>query len=44
MTGIETSFEPDAAAHDRYSAIFKAYLGIYPGLKSTFQLIAEDAL
>lgn len=44
MTGIESSFEPDAAAHARYSSIFKAYLSIYPGLKSTFQLIAENAL
>ena len=41
MTGIETVFEPDAAAHARYSEIFAAYLGIYPGLKRTFQRIAE---
>lgn len=43
MTGIETGFEPDPAAHARYSEIFKAYADIYPSLKSTFQLIAESA-
>jgi xylulokinase len=42
MTGIETGFEPDPKAHARYSEIFEAYLDIYPGLRSTFQLIAEN--
>ena len=43
MTGIETSHEPDHAAHRRYSKIFEAYRGIYPGLRVSFQLIAEMA-
>ena len=43
MTGIDRCFEPDLAAHHRYTEIFQAYRGIYPGLKSTFQLIAEKA-
>jgi xylulokinase len=42
MTGIDRSFEPDLALHERYSGIFDAYRSIYPGLKSTFQLIAEN--
>lgn len=41
MTGIETSFEPDAASHARYAEIFEAYRSIYPGLKNTFRLMAE---
>ncbi len=41
MTGIEKTYEPSAEAHERYSDIFEAYRGIYPGLKSTFRLIAE---
>jgi len=41
MTGIATVFEPDMAAHARYSEIFDAYLDIYPSLRSTFQLLAE---
>jgi xylulokinase len=41
MTGIEKSYEPDAAAHARYTDIFAAYRSLYPNLKSTFQLIAE---
>ena len=43
MTGIEKAYEPDMHAHARYSGIFEAYRSIYPGLKSTFQLIAEKA-
>jgi xylulokinase len=43
MTGIDRTFEPDLAAHARYRDIFEAYRSIYPGLKSTFQLIAEKA-
>lgn len=43
MTGIEKSYAPDTQAHARYSAIFEAYRSIYPGLKSSFQLIAEKA-
>lgn len=43
MTGIENSYEPEPQAHARYSDIFVAYRSIYPGLKSTFQLIAEKA-
>lgn len=43
MTGIDKTFEPDLAAHRRYTDIFEAYRSIYPGLKSTFQLIAEKA-
>ena len=42
MTGIDTVFEPDTAAHARYSEIFDAYLDIYPSLRSTFQLLAES--
>ena len=41
MTGTEMSFEPDAASHARYAEIFEAYRSIYPGLKSTFRLMAE---
>ena len=41
MTGVERSFEPDAASHGRYSDIFEAYQSIYPGLKNTFRLMAE---
>jgi xylulokinase len=43
MTGIKTSYLPDPEAHARYSALFEAYRSIYPGLKPTFQLIAEKA-
>jgi xylulokinase len=43
MTGIEKAYQPDMQAHERYSGIFEAYRSIYPGLKSTFQLIAEKA-
>ena len=43
MTGIEKVYAPDPEAHQRYSAIFKAYVAIYPGLKSAFRLIAENA-
>lgn len=43
MTGIEKSFEPDMAAHARYSGIFEAYRSIYPNLRATFQLMAEKA-
>jgi xylulokinase len=42
MTGVETGFAPDASAHDRYTQIFAAYRGIYPGLRSTFQAMAES--
>jgi xylulokinase len=42
MTGIEKSYEPDTQAHARYSAIYEAYRSIYPGLKHTFQLSAEQ--
>jgi xylulokinase len=41
MTGVEKSFEPDAASHARYAEIFEAYRSIYPGLKNTFRLMAE---
>jgi xylulokinase len=41
MTGVEKSFEPDAASHARYVDIFEAYRSIYPGLKDTFRLMAE---
>ena len=41
MTGIDRTYEPDLAVHHRYAGIFAAYRGIYPGLKSTFQLAAE---
>jgi xylulokinase len=41
MTGIEKTYTPDMQAHERYAGIFEAYRSIYPGLKSTFQLIAE---
>ena len=43
MTGIEKSYVPDAAAHERYGPVFEAYRSIYPGLRSTFQLMAETA-
>jgi xylulokinase len=43
MTGIDRTFAPDLDAHARYSDVFAAYRGIYPGLRSTFQLIAEKA-
>ena len=43
MTGVETSFEPDPVAHARYSDIFQAYVGIYPGLRSTFHRMAGIA-
>jgi xylulokinase len=43
MTGLEKTHEPDLAAHARYKDIFTAYRSIYPGLKSTFQLLAEAA-
>ena len=42
MTGIEKSYRPDADAHRIYSGIFKAYSSLYPNLKSTFKLIAEN--
>ncbi|MBL8790485.1 MAG: xylulose kinase [Rhizobiales bacterium] len=41
MTGVSRSFEPDPAAHERYSGIFEAYRSIYPGLKTTFRLMTE---
>jgi xylulokinase len=41
MTGVESNFEPDPAAHARYAEIFEAYRSIYPGLKNTFRLMAE---
>lgn len=41
MTGIETGYEPVAAAHARYSDIFEAYRSMYPGLKTTFRMLAE---
>jgi xylulokinase len=43
MTGIDRSHEPDRDNHTRYAAIFEAYRSIYPGLKSTFHLMAEAA-
>ena len=43
MTGIATVFAPDPAAHARYSEIFEAYRSVYPGLRSTFQRMAENA-
>jgi xylulokinase len=43
MTGIDRSHEPNPEAHHRYTAIFEAYRSIYPGLRSTFHLIAEKA-
>ena len=43
MTGIETTFEPDPAAHARYSQIFETYRDIYPSLKGTFRRMAEIA-
>jgi xylulokinase len=43
MTGIDRIYEPDLAIHRHYGQIFEAYRGIYPGLKSTFQRIAESA-
>jgi xylulokinase len=42
MTGIQDIYEPDSGAHKRYADIFEAYLDIYPNLKTTFQLIAEN--
>ena len=42
MTGVERTFEPDVAAHERYAQIFEAYLDIYPNLRTTFALIAEN--
>ena len=41
MTGIEGAYAPNPEAHARYGAIFAAYRSIYPGLSSTFRLIAE---
>ncbi len=41
MTGIEKSYAPDMEAHARYDGLYEAYRGIYPGLKSTFQRLAE---
>jgi xylulokinase len=41
MTGVEKSFEPNAASHARYAEIFEAYRNVYPGLKNTFRLMAE---
>jgi xylulokinase len=41
MTGIEKTYEPNGAAHARYSGIFEAYRSIYPNLRTTFQLMAE---
>jgi xylulokinase len=43
MTGIDKNFQPDATAHTRYSEIFEAYAGLYPGLKTTFHKLAETA-
>lgn len=43
MTGIERSYTPDMEAHAAYTGLYEAYRGIYPGLKSTFQRIAETA-
>jgi xylulokinase len=42
MTGVEKSYEPNQASHERYGAIFEAYRSIYPGLKNTFKLMAEN--
>ncbi len=42
MTGIDKTYVPDAAMHERYTQIFAAYRALYPTLKSTFQLIAEN--
>jgi xylulokinase len=42
MTGTERNFEPDMASHQRYSDIFQAYRSLYPGLKQTFQVMAEN--
>jgi xylulokinase len=42
MTGIEKVFEPEPEAHKRYAGIFEAYRSIYPGLKGTFRLMAEQ--
>ena len=41
MTGVETSFEPEAKSVARYGDIFEAYRSVYPGLKDTFRLMAE---
>ncbi len=43
MTGIDRVFTPDAQAHEGYGAIFAAYRSIYPGLRSTFRLMAGSA-
>ena len=42
MTGIELTYAPNANAHHIYSRIFEAYRSLYPNLKSTFRLIAEN--
>lgn len=42
MTGTEDSHEPDLRAHARYGAVFEAYRSLYPGLRSSFRLIAES--
>jgi len=42
MTGIEKVFESEPEAHQRYAGIFEAYRSIYPGLKGTFRLMAEN--
>jgi xylulokinase len=41
MTGVEKSFTPESIAQQRYDDIFEAYRSIYPGLKTTFRLMAE---
>ncbi len=41
MTGIDTTYSPDPAAHAHYCRVFEAYLDIYPGLKSTFRKLEE---
>lgn len=42
MTGSEKSYTPDMVSHGRYAEIFEAYRSIYPGLKDTFRLMAEN--
>jgi hypothetical protein len=42
-TSIDRSYEPAPRSHAYYAAIFESYRNIYPGLKSTFHLIAEAA-
>jgi len=42
MTGIEKVFESEPEAHQRYANIFEAYRSIYPSLKGTFRLMAEN--